>query len=69
MKSAAGEMQGKANYQKIKVYKGWKNAHHIQNIAVNKLEDGCINLEADIIYQNLKSDGSNDSYPLHYSTF
>jgi hypothetical protein len=37
--------------------------------AVNKLEDGIINLEADIIYQNLKSDGSNDSYPLHYSTF
>jgi hypothetical protein len=68
MKSAAGN-KAKANYQKLKVYKGWKNAHHIQNIAVNKLEDGIINLEADIIYQNLKSDGSNDSYPLHYSTF
>ena len=70
MKSAAGEMQGKANYpERLKVYKGWKNAHHIQNITVNKLENGTINLEADIIYQNLKSDGSNDSYPLHYSTF
>jgi hypothetical protein len=45
-------MQGRI-IQKIKVYKGWKNAHHIQNIAVNKLEDGIINLEADIIYQNL----------------
>ncbi|WP_458626570.1 hypothetical protein [Winogradskyella sp. PC D3.3] len=70
MKSAAGEMQGKENYpERLKVYKGWKNAHHIQNIIVNKLEDGTINLEADIVYQNLKSDGSNDSYPLHYSTF
>ncbi|WP_208889368.1 hypothetical protein [Polaribacter sejongensis] len=70
MKSAAGEMQGKENYhERLKVYKGWKNAHHIQNITVHKLEDGTMNLEADIVYQNLKPDGSNYSYPLHYSTF
>lgn len=69
MKSAAGEMKGRANYpERLKVYKGWKNAHHVQNISVKKSETGTINLEADIIYQNLKSDGTNDSYPLHYST-
>ena len=68
MKSAAGEMKGRANYpERLKVYKGWKNAHHVQNITVTESENG-INLEADIIYQNLKPDGTNDSYPLHYST-
>ncbi|RMB62876.1 alpha/beta hydrolase [Dokdonia sinensis] len=70
MKSAAGEMQGRANYpERLKVYKGWKNAHHVKNIDVQKSDDGRINLEADIIYQNLKPDGGNDSYALHYSTF
>jgi hypothetical protein len=39
MKSAAEKCKAKGIIQKIKVYKGWKNAHHIQNIAVNKLED------------------------------
>jgi ribosomal protein L13 len=39
MKSAAGEMQQNELSKRLKVYKGWKNAHHIQNIAVNKLED------------------------------
>ncbi|WP_378172407.1 alpha/beta fold hydrolase [Aquimarina sp. SS2-1] len=68
MKSAAGEMKGRANYpERLKVYKGWQNSHHVQNITVSESENG-INLVADIIYQNLKPDGTNDSYPLRYST-
>ncbi|MEM7485237.1 MAG: alpha/beta hydrolase [Bacteroidota bacterium] len=70
MKSAAGEMEGRKNYpERLKVYKGWKNAHHVKNIDVNTMDDGTINLEADIVYQNIKPDNSQTSYSLHYSTF
>jgi pimeloyl-ACP methyl ester carboxylesterase len=70
IKSAAGEMKGSANYPaRLAVYKGWKNAHHVQNVNVSELEDGKLNLEADIIYQNIQPSGEESIYSLHYSTF
>lgn len=69
MKSAAGEMQGRDQYPaRLKVFKGWKNAHHVQTVNVNSNENGVIDLHAEITYQNVKPDGSNDSYKLKYDT-
>jgi hypothetical protein len=69
IKSAAGEMKGRANYpERLAVYKGWKNAHHVQDVVVNDNADGSINLEANIIYQNIKPDGAESIYAIHYST-
>lgn len=70
IKSAAGEMKGSANYPaRLAAYKGWKNAHHVQNVKVSETEDGKLNLEADIIYQNIQPNGKESIYSLHYSTF
>ena len=39
MKSAAVEMKGKQNYpERLKLYAGWKNAHHVENITVTDSE-------------------------------
>ncbi|MGI2170412.1 hypothetical protein ACROAE_09470 [Shewanella sp. MF05960] len=70
IKSAAGEMKGSANYpDRLAMYKGWKNAHHVQNVNVTEVADGRLNLEADIIYQNIQPSGEQSIYSVHYSTF
>lgn len=69
IKSAAGEMKGKENYpSRLSAYKGWKNAHHVQNVSVEENENGILHLEADIIYQNVKPDGEQSKYSIHYDT-
>ncbi|WP_055447438.1 alpha/beta fold hydrolase [Lacinutrix mariniflava] len=68
MKSAAGEMKGKANYpERLTAYKGWQNAHHVEHVNVTTIEDG-LKLEADIRYQNIRPDGEKKSYTIHYNT-
>lgn len=68
MKSAAGEMRGKQNYpERLTAYKGWKNAHHVENITVTSSEKG-LQLETDIRYQNIRPDGEKKSYTIHYNT-
>jgi pimeloyl-ACP methyl ester carboxylesterase len=68
MKTAAGEMNGKQNYpERLTVYKGWKNAHHVENVSVVS-KDNILQLEADIRYQNIRSDGEKKSYTIHYNT-
>lgn len=45
----AGTMKGKAGVEdRLKVYEGWLNAHHIQQTKVAILPDGKISLEAGI---------------------
>ncbi len=67
IESASGTMKGKENYPKrLDVYKGWKNAHHVQNVAFTKDNDGKELLIADIRYQNIKPDGKKTSYSLDY---
>ncbi len=69
IKSAAGEMRGKENYPpRLAVYKGWQNAHHVNNIKVMDIDKNTIGLEADIHYQNIQADGQRNSYSLHYTT-
>ena len=65
--SAAGEMKGRENYPaRLKAYAGWRNAHHVQNIDVNPGQDGRTDLVADIIYQNVQPDGTENRYTVHY---
>jgi len=68
MKSAAGEMRGKVNYpERLTVYKGWENAHHVEHVNITTTEKG-LHLEADLRYQNIRPDGVKASYTIHYNT-
>ena len=68
MKTAAGEMKGKENYpERLTVYKGWQNAHHVGEVTISKSEQG-LHLETDIHYQNIRPDGEKKSYTIHYNT-
>lgn len=68
MKTAAGEMNGKQNYpERLTVYKGWKNAHHVEKVKIKDSEKGFF-LEADIRYQNIQPNGEKKSYTIHYNT-
>jgi hypothetical protein len=67
--SAGGTMKGKDNLpERLKMYEGWQNAHHVQNTAVELLDNDTLKLEADILYQNIRPDDSQYSYSIHYST-
>jgi hypothetical protein len=67
--SAAGTMKGKEGLpDRLKMYKGWQNAHHVQNTSVELLDNDILKLEADILYQNIRPDDSRYSYTIHYST-
>ncbi|CAI8717897.1 hypothetical protein [Chryseobacterium sp. IT-36CA2] len=67
--SQNGTTKGKEGLEdRLKVFTGWQNAHHVQNSTVTLLEDGNLSLEADILYQNIRPDKSKFSYTLHYST-
>ena len=67
--SIQGTTKGKSGLEeRLKVYTGWLNAHHVQQTKVELLSGGEISLEADIIYQNIRPDQSKHSYTIHYST-
>lgn len=67
--SQMGTTKGKEGLEdRLKVFTGWQNAHHVQNTEVQILPDGNLSLEADILYQNIRPDNSKFSYTLHYST-
>jgi len=54
--------------ERLKVYEGWLNAHHVQHTEVKQLSENELSLEADIIYQNIRPDETKYSYTIHYST-
>ncbi|MDB4292303.1 alpha/beta hydrolase [Maribacter sp.] len=67
--SAAGEMKGRDNYPpRLSVYKGWTNAHHVKQVSVNENENGLIDMEVDILYQNKNAHGERANYTIHYTT-
>jgi len=67
IESSAGIMRGKENYpERLEVYAGWKNAHHVQNVSLVKNESGKSQIIADIRYQNIQPDGKKASYTLDY---
>lgn len=67
--SQAGTAQGKEGLEeRLSVFEGWLNAHHVQKADVKLLPNGQLSLEADILYQNIRPDQSRFSYTLHYST-
>ena len=66
--SQMGSTKGKAGLEeRLKVFTGWQNAHHVQDSNVSVSTDGLLLLEADIVYQNIRPDDSKHSYTLHYS--
>lgn len=67
--SAAGEMKGRDNYPpRLSVYKGWTNAHHVQDVEVKPQDDGTIAMAVDIVYQNKNAEGERSNYTVHYDT-
>ena len=67
--SMAGTTKGKAGLgDRLRLFEGWKNAHHVQNTEVRLMDEDSLSLEADILYQNIRPDNSRYSYTIHYST-
>ncbi|NQF16103.1 hypothetical protein HPY31_19585 [Brevibacillus sp. HB1.3] len=67
--SQAGTSKGKLGIEdRLKMFEGWQNAHHVENTTIKQLNDEELSLEADILYQNIRPDNSRYSYKIHYST-
>ncbi|CAI8896281.1 MULTISPECIES: hypothetical protein [Bacillus] len=67
--SQAGTSKGKSGLEdRLKMFEGWQNAHHVENTSIKQLNDEELSLEADILYQNIRPDDSRYSYRIHYST-
>ncbi len=67
IESSAGTMTGKESYpERLTAYKGWKNAHHVQNVAITTGKNGKTQIIADIKYQNIRPDGKKASYTIDY---
>lgn len=69
IRSQMGTSKGKEGLEdRLRVFTGWQNAHHMEKSEVKLLPDGSLSLEADILYQNIRPDDTKLSYRLHYST-
>ena len=67
--SQAGTSKGKLGIEdRLRMFEGWQNAHHVENTSIKQLNDEELSLEADILYQNIRPDDSRYSYRIHYST-
>ncbi len=53
--------------ERLRVYEGWLNAHHVQHTEIKQVSEKELSLEADIIYQNIRPDQSKYCYAIHYS--
>ncbi len=69
LQSSTGTMKGKKEYpQRVAIYKGWKNAHHVETVRVNTNNDGTLSLQAVIRYMNIQPSGEKASYKMKYDT-
>ena len=67
--SQAGTTKGKEDLpERLKLFEGWQNAHHVKNTEVSLVDGNTLKLEADILYQNIRPDDTQYSYTIHYST-
>lgn len=65
--SATGQLKGLEAYKKRLIdFKGWKNAHHLQNSKVWQKNAQEIELQAEIVYQNIRPDGQKLAYLISY---
>ncbi len=68
IETSAGTMTGKENYPKrLDVYKGWKNAHQVQQVSYQNTESNGPQLIAKINYNNIQPDGKKANYALDYT--
>ncbi len=69
IESQLGISKGKEGLRdRLKMFDGWLNAHHVGKTEVKPLDAETLSLEADILYQNIRPDQSKYSYTLRYST-
>jgi hypothetical protein len=67
--SVNGVARGTANLEdRLRVFEGWQNAHHVQRVEVQDGPNQTLLLEADILYQNIRPDDTRYNYTIHYST-
>jgi hypothetical protein len=65
--SQAGNTKSKASLpDRLKMYEGWLNAHHVKRVEVTNIDDKNLSLEATILYQNIRPNDSRYSYTIHY---
>lgn len=67
VQSVNGSFKGHAEFlERLALYEGWKNAHHVQFTAVKPLTPDTLNLVAHVLFQNIRPDGSQHNYNLQY---
>lgn len=67
--SISGISEGKnAQKEKIKMFEGMKNAHHLKQIDFNIVDESTLELNAEIIYQGIRPDNQKVSFPVRYNT-
>lgn len=63
----SGVSHGKQEYvERLKLFEGWKNAHHVQSTSVQLHGDDNFSLHAEILYQNIRPNQERMSYKIHY---
>lgn len=68
IKSISGEINSKAEYEKIiPNYKGTKNAHKVKNISISQNKDDYI-LTAELDFAGINTKGEQNNYTLLYNT-
>lgn len=67
--SMAGTTRGKSEQAtKLRLFDGWQNAHHVLCTDIQPINDEEASLEAEILYENIRPDGSQHCYKIHYTT-
>lgn len=67
VQSVNGSFKGHAEFlERLALYDGWKNAHHVQYAGVKPLTADTLGLVGHVLFQNSRPDGSQHSYNLQY---
>lgn len=68
--SVAGTLSGKLGYpERVQAYKGWQNAHHVQRVDVKSYPDKTLKIDAEIIYQNIRTNGNKNQVRIAYEVY
>jgi hypothetical protein len=70
VESIANTLKGKSEYKdRLKVYEGSQNAHHVQHATVLQLDENTLQLKAKILYQGIQKNAQAMNAYLHYDAF
>lgn len=69
IESMAGKHIGREGlWERLSAFDGWQNAHHVKKTVVAPVDEDTMSVEADLLYQNIRPDGTRYSYTIHYVT-